>query len=138
MSGFRTIKVEDEEMARIRAEEHERAGDVCVAAYDALLGDAETDYRQRLHDVATRDAEGTYAMIYAPVGRPFSVHTNKIKGSKLKAWWFNPRTGESTLIGHIGRWEELAFRHPDAGEMIDWILVLDDASRNFPAPGTPA
>jgi len=24
---------------------------------------------------------------------------------------------------------------PDPGEMIDWVLVLDDASRNYPEPG---
>jgi len=86
----------------------------------------------------TRDSEGSYAMIYAPAGRHFRIRTENLTGSQFKAWWFNPRTGESTLIGHIDRWEELAFRHPDAGEMIDWVLVLDDASRNFPAPGTPA
>jgi hypothetical protein len=66
------------------------------------------------------------------------VRTENLTGSQFKAWWFNPRTGESTLIGHIGRWEELAFRHPDEGEMIDWILVLDDASRKFPPPGHSA
>jgi hypothetical protein len=28
------------------------------------------------------------------------------------------------------------FNPPDPGEMLDWVLVLDDASRNYPAPGT--
>jgi GNAT superfamily N-acetyltransferase len=70
------------ELRRIRPEEHERAGDVCVAAYDVLLGDAETDYRQRLHDVATRDAQAEVwvAMVgddvvgvvtYCPQGSPW-------------------------------------------------------------------
>jgi len=25
---------------------------------------------------------------------------------------------------------------PDPGEMLDWVLVLDDAARKYPAPGT--
>jgi GNAT superfamily N-acetyltransferase len=45
------------DVRRIRQEEHERAGEVCVAAYDHLLRGAEDDYRERLRDVATRDAQ---------------------------------------------------------------------------------
>ena len=45
------------EVRRIRPAELERAGEVCVAAYDPLLTGAEDDYRERLHDVATRDAQ---------------------------------------------------------------------------------
>lgn len=25
---------------------------------------------------------------------------------------------------------------PDNGEMLDWVLVLDDAAKKFPAPGS--
>ncbi|SEC76216.1 Predicted N-acetyltransferase YhbS [Nocardioides exalbidus] len=45
------------ELRRIRREEHAAAGAVCVAAYEPFLGGAEDDYRDRLRDVATRDAE---------------------------------------------------------------------------------
>jgi len=45
------------ELRRIRPEELAAAGDVCVAAYEPFLTGAEDDYRERLHDVATRDAE---------------------------------------------------------------------------------
>lgn len=45
------------ELRRIRPEEHAAAGDVCVAAYEPFLTGAEDDYRERLHDVATRDAQ---------------------------------------------------------------------------------
>jgi hypothetical protein len=86
---------------------------------------------------ATRDTEGTYAMVYAPVGRTFTVRMSVIKGP-VKAWWFNPRTGASTAIGSFPNTGERAFTPPDAGEMIDWVLVLDDESRGYPAPGTKA
>jgi GNAT superfamily N-acetyltransferase len=45
------------ELRRIRPDEHAAAGDVCVAAYEPFLTGAEDDYRARLHDVATRDAQ---------------------------------------------------------------------------------
>jgi GNAT superfamily N-acetyltransferase len=45
------------ELRRIRDGEHDAAGDACVAAYEPFLTGAEDDYRERLHDVATRDAQ---------------------------------------------------------------------------------
>lgn len=90
----------------------------------------------RYRFVATRDADGSYAMVYAPVGRPFSVRMSAISGSRVKAWWFNPRTGAATAIGTFPNTGEREFMPPDKGEMIDWVLVLDDESRDYPAPGT--
>jgi GNAT superfamily N-acetyltransferase len=45
------------ELRRIRPQEHAAAGDVCVGAYEPFLTGAEDDYRARLHDVASRDAQ---------------------------------------------------------------------------------
>ena len=86
--------------------------------------------------VATRDANGSYAMVYAPIGRPFAVRMNVISGSRVKAWWFNPRTGHATTIGTFANTGERTFNPPDKGEMLDWVLVLDDETKNFPAPGS--
>ncbi len=87
------------------------------------------------HFTATRDESGSYAMIYAPVGRPFKVRMEKITGGSVKAWWFDPRTGQATAIGEFPNKGEREFIPPNAGEALDWVLVLDDAARNFPAPG---
>lgn len=89
----------------------------------------------RYHFSATRDEAGTYAMIYAPVSRPFSVRLDAIWGPKITAWWFNPRTGKATRIGELDPGGPRRFTPPDAGEMLDWVLVLDDASKRYPAPG---
>lgn len=45
------------ELRRIRPGEHAAAGDVCLAAYEPFLTSAEDFYRERLRDVARRDAE---------------------------------------------------------------------------------
>jgi hypothetical protein len=90
----------------------------------------------RYHFAATRDESGGYAMVYAPVGRPFKVRMSKITGPKVKAWWFNPRNGKATAIGTFANTGEREFTPPDAGELLDWVLVLDDAAKRYPAPGT--
>jgi hypothetical protein len=86
--------------------------------------------------VATRDGAGTYAMVYAPVGRAFRVRMSVIQAPSIKAWWFNPRTGAASFISTFANSGEQEFISPDPGEMLDWVLVLDDASKNYPPPGT--
>jgi TolB protein len=85
--------------------------------------------------VATRDSAGRYAMVYAPVGRTFKVRMDRIAGPKVKAWWFNPRTGQATAIGVFPNRGEREFAPPHKGELLDWVLVLDDAARDYPPPG---
>jgi hypothetical protein len=85
--------------------------------------------------VATRDSGGSYAMVYSPCGRPFTVRLDKISGRKVKAWWYNPRNGESRLIGEFPNAGTRRFVPPDLGEQLDWVLVLDDAGQRFPPPG---
>lgn len=90
----------------------------------------------RYRFVATRDEAGTYAMVYAPISRPFEVDMTKIHGAHVKAWWFNPRTGGATFIGNYTNHGKHLFTPPDRGEMLDIVLVLDDASKAYPVPGT--
>ena len=76
-------------------------------------------------------AMGTYAMVYAPVGRPFAVKMSVIAGPKVKAWWFNPRTGAAAALGTFANTGEQTFTPPDRGELLDWVLVLDDDSKRY-------
>lgn len=85
--------------------------------------------------VATRDSEGSYAMVYAPTGRKFKVNLTKLSGAKVRGWWFNPRDGKATLIGEWAKTDAREFITPAPGEDLDWVLVLDDASKKFAAPG---
>jgi hypothetical protein len=87
---------------------------------------------------ATRCSDGSYAMIYVPSGRKFTVDLSKLSGTEITAWWFDPRTGSSEKIGQFPKTGRREFVPPSPGELLDWVLVLDDASRNFPPPGTPA
>jgi len=86
--------------------------------------------------VATRDQDGTFAMIYVPVGRKFTVRLDVIKGKEVVAWWYNPRNGEARQIEKYSNTGTQTFNTPTPGENLDWILVLDDASKKYPAPGS--
>lgn len=85
--------------------------------------------------VATRDENATYAMIYVPTGRKFSVRTSILKANKLKAWWYNPRDGKAKAIGTFQNQKSIKFISPTPGENLDWILVLDDTTSKYSAPG---
>ena len=85
--------------------------------------------------VATRDDDGSYAMVYVPAGHSFRVRMSAVAGANVKAWWFNPRDGPATAIGTFANTGERAFTPPDQGEVVDWVLVLDDESKKYPPPG---
>ncbi|NOT60719.1 MAG: DUF4038 domain-containing protein, partial [Acidobacteria bacterium] len=66
--------------------------------------------------VATRDSEGSYAMVYAPTGRKFKVNLAKLSGAKVRGWWFNPRDGKAMLIGEWAKTDAREFITPTPGE----------------------
>ena len=89
----------------------------------------------RYRFVATRDSAGRFAMVYVPTSRKFKVRMDRIHGPRVTAWWFNPRTGGSTRLGEFPSAGEREFDPPQPEEGLDWVLVLDDSSEHFPAPG---
>jgi len=74
--------------------------------------------------IATK-GEG-YAFIYLPDGGAVTID---FFDKEVKAWWYNPRTGESRLDGVYS--SSHTFTTGDK----DMVLVLDDVSRNYPTPG---
>ncbi len=86
---------------------------------------------------AARAGDGSYALIYVPVGRSFKVRMDRISGAEVNAWWFNPRDGQANLLGAFPNQGERTFVPPAPGELLDWVLVLDDAARKFGVPGAP-
>lgn len=67
-----------------------------------------------------------YAMIYVYNGNNIHVNMGKIDGVKVKASWFDPRTGKTALIGEFENKGAQYFNPP--GEQVegnDWVLLLD-------------
>ncbi|GGN04466.1 hypothetical protein GCM10010967_44290 [Dyadobacter beijingensis] len=74
--------------------------------------------------LATRGKD--YALIYTWNGREMQVKMGKITGKRLKASWFDPRTGKMTVIGKFENKGIKTFNPP--GEVRngnDWVLVLE-------------
>ncbi len=72
-----------------------------------------------------------YAFIYTTAGRAFTVILGKISGSRLNALWYNPRNGEVKKIDAVINKGQHLFTPPTTGHGQDWVLVLDDTSKNY-------
>jgi len=87
------------------------------------------------HVSATRAADGSYAMVYVPRGKPVSVALTRLSADRLTAWWYDPRTGLARRVGDLEGRGSREFMPPTSGDGQDWVLVLDDAARAFGPPG---
>jgi hypothetical protein len=88
------------------------------------------------HLSATRDDTGQYAMIYLPHGGDITINLAKLSGSRVRAWWFNPRTGAAATVERtFSTRRARAFTSPTQGSEDDWVLVVDSIDSHFPPPG---
>ncbi|MDQ3535617.1 MAG: hypothetical protein M3421_08335 [Bacteroidota bacterium] len=88
------------------------------------------------HIIAAVSEDKSFAFVYLPTGSKVNIKMSKIGKSKVKAWWFDPRTGNASFIGEYVNMGIREFVGPgEIGRGNDWILVLDDASKNFTPPG---
>jgi hypothetical protein len=79
----------------------------------------------------SRAVDGRLVVAYIPTRRTVTINLMQVSGASAKAWWFNPRTAEATLIGTYATTSAM-FTPPDQN---DWVLVIDDASLNLAPPG---
>lgn len=90
------------------------------------------------HLQAARDADGSYALVYDPSGRPFAVDLTRLTGETLRAAWFDPTTGRAEAFATFPRAEaprrDFAPPRPAPGADPDRVLILDDAARGYPLP----
>ena len=80
-----------------------------------------------------RETNGQTVMVYAPTQRAMTINMTKLAGTNALAWWFDPQTGTATNFGTFATTGTQIFTPPNTN---DWVLVLDNAAKNFPAPGS--
>lgn len=73
-------------------------------------------------------------MVYSPDGAAFDADLSVLAGGQAQVWRFDPRTGAATDAG-VAPASTATFAPPSDD---DWVLVADDASRGFAAPGPGA
>jgi hypothetical protein len=87
------------------------------------------------HMQTTRASNGSYAFIYLPVNQAVTVDLTQISGEVVRAWWYDPRTGQSLLIGEFIKADQTSLTLTPPAAYEDSVLVLDDASQTFAPPG---
>lgn len=87
------------------------------------------------HVEALRATDGSHLMLYLAQGEPVTVDLDALSGYTARAWWFDPRTGEAEEIGEFDTDGGQDFEPPSTGRGEDWVLVVDDAARDFGPPG---
>ncbi len=76
-----------------------------------------------------------YAFIYSAEGRPVTLVPGKVSGDRVRAAWFDPRTGRGTVVGEYANRGTRTFTPPTAGRGSDWVLVIDDVAKKYPVIG---
>lgn len=114
---------------------------------------------------ATRAKDGSYALVYSSNGRDLVLDLTKLNIKHINAWWYQPKDGQvynnegeltadkpfmqCVKISKTSRKMEFsppgkpspASSTPDVTEFKnnalgnDWVLVIDDAEKNFYVPG---
>jgi len=84
------------------------------------------------HIQSTRGKD--YLFVYSSQGKPITVNMGKISGNKVVAYWYNPKNGEAKEAGSFDNKGQQTFTPASTGYGTDWVLVIDDASKNYPAP----
>lgn len=77
----------------------------------------------------------SYSFIYTYTGRTFDAMLGKITGDRIKAFWYDPRNGKIKSAGCFDNKGIRRFNPPGtkcSGN--DWVLIIDDASKDFPRP----
>ncbi len=97
-------------------------------------------YIQVTRDGVLGEKDASYIMAYLSIARGLKLDTSVIEGGRLKAWWYDPRTGLAYFIEsfenegtYSPKWEDRVSL--DMGGP-DWVLVIDDAERGYGKPGS--
>ncbi len=90
------------------------------------------DLRDGTYAATARATDGSTVLVYLPTARRITVDMAGISGDVVRAWWFNPASGDSTVIGKFPAYGKRAFSPPLPG---DWVLVLENDAGGTAPPG---
>ena len=62
-----------------------------------------------------------------------TIDLRKLKAKRIRAWWFDPRTGIGTLIDTFDGGKQVQLH--TASYVPDWVLVLDREAADYSPPG---
>lgn len=80
---------------------------------------------------ATRGKD--YIFVYSSQGKTIDLKLAALSAKEFQATWFDPRTGKSHDAGKFSEAGK-QFSPPSTGYGQDWVLIVDDASKNYKQP----
>lgn len=82
--------------------------------------------QQAIGDMAVAVQGKGYAFVYLPNGNPVDILLETLlEATTLTLQWYNPRTGQYTLIGEVAAKGSYRAESISSGKGNDWILVMD-------------
>ncbi|MEX0987779.1 MAG: glycoside hydrolase family 140 protein [Bacteroidales bacterium] len=84
------------------------------------------------HIRAAIAANNSFMLVYLSVGQKVKVNMHKLN-NQVMASWYDTREGTVTKIGEYDNTGIVEFVPPTSGRGEDWMLVLDDRTRELPA-----
>lgn len=80
-------------------------------------------------------SDHSFAFIYSPRGENFTIDRSWLKTDRVSETWFDTRYGIADKI-HTGDTQAIqSYTPPTRGRGCDWVLILEDAHKNYPLPG---
>ncbi|UCS92722.1 glycoside hydrolase family 140 protein [Echinicola marina] len=78
--------------------------------------------------------DNDFIIAYTPMGRAIQLYLSKIHSNKIKAFWYNPRSGESVLINTYSTTEKPIFKPWATGRGSDFLLIILDINSAIQIP----
>jgi hypothetical protein len=103
-----------------------------VPDQSVIVGDAGTGID---HIRAARAEDGSFLFIYSPTGKPVTVKFDKISAPVIRSLVFDPRVGLGAVTGLYTNRATQLFQPLSSGRGNDWVLIIEDASKQFSIPG---
>ena len=118
--------------------------DLDLGTFLQVLSETGELHKEPSYCAVLRSKDGCCALVYSTMGQTLEMDLSKMSGETIHAWWYSPRDGllynekKEQVHGPFAAIEEKrthTFKPPSTGQHQDWVLVLDDAAADFPAPG---
>jgi len=78
-----------------------------------------------------------YALVYTARGDNLSINLDRLPWEQNTCWWYDPRNSQASQIEGVPDSGNFTFNPPgNTGRDHDWVLVIDDANRDYGPPGT--
>ena len=81
--------------------------------------------------MAATSEKKDFMLVYAPVGEKVKVDLTDLKPKKLKAYWYNPRSGKYKFAGDYSNSEKPELAPWATGEGSDFILIVTGENSDY-------